>query len=416
MAINERVGILTIIPGESLPQPGLVDGIYAVNLTKDFDFLDDATMRPLATDFRSNPMDAFGGGDWEDLATTYRQWRDEFSKQEREYWLSRVWKDTLTFRNADIDPHPLGSNTYEHIRLVYPSREGVFNFPYPDPVGSDKYSFFNRRRNLYKDYTLFRMPDVKSMFEQFAISEMPVAAGYIWDPVNQVQVPANRFDYVDPMGEEVRDADGNLTGYVPVTYPDSNVEDIYWSTFRARKDQMNWLITTNFHRDLTPDEEVQLTHLKDFFINFDKDYFYDLTSPYGKSDEVLESGLYWPPYLALFRVLSGAESLNILPPFKTLEEARLVTGNRGDIARILNDGGNGWDFLIWDEEGSTWENNAANISMSDIDTMFRARRDARLKAKNELALSMRPFIFAALDIPSFQVTTDGTLEGQIRNF
>ena len=57
MAIHTKVGILSQIPGASASvTPGLIDGLYADFLTKEFDFLDDSLMYPQDEWFTADPM------------------------------------------------------------------------------------------------------------------------------------------------------------------------------------------------------------------------------------------------------------------------------------------------------------------------------------------------------------------------
>jgi hypothetical protein len=410
MAINEKVGILTHVPGEVLPQPGLIDNIYAKILTKELDFLDDVNSRPLASDFTADPTVYTNVNSWEDLGMVYRAWRDAYFKEQNEYWLSRTWKDELVFRNWVQDPVPGGGNPYEFLRFTVPSREGEFNLPYPNPAGSEHYSFQNSRRALYEDYTLYRMPDIQSMFDQYLQDEER--------GISQI------ISYTDSLFEEVYDENGELTGYTSGVY-DIEIGDLF-TTYRARRDEMYWLLSNKRFSPLTSQQEIRLNALKSWYTNFDKQAYLEMSSIYGKTEEeintpVLDSSgnsfdKWYPGTRSLYSSLEGATSFNILPPFQNIQSARLVTGNVGDVARILDDGGQGIDYLVWDQVSNSWENMSTNVAMSDYDTTVRARRDARLKAKNEVILAMRPFLFAGLDIPSFQLTTDSTLEGELRSF
>jgi hypothetical protein len=405
MPIQTKIGVLTQLPGETLPQPGLIDNIYAKYLTKELDFLDDASNRPLASDFTSDPLVHINSSDWEDLATVYRAWRDSYIKEQNEYWIYRVWKDELFFRNWVQDPVPGGGNPYEFLRITFPSREGEFNLPYPNPIGSEHYSFYNSRRNLYEDYTRYKM-DPRALMEQFGSNELTM----------------HLTTYVDPMGEPVYDENGELTGYNEVTI-EAEVEEIFM-LYRSRRDRMIFLIVYQGHYGQKSNSEiVELANLKTFFENFDKASFMEMVSPLELSSTWLSerfpdgipSWYEWVNNIPQFakELFEGVSSWNVLEPIDNLSKLP-ATGNPGDVVRVVS-GENGWDWVIWNPVTSSWTSEAVNM-FQDFDTFDRARRDARLKAKNELALAMRPFIFASLDIPAFQLTVDSTLEGDLRSF
>ncbi len=177
MAINERVGILTHVPGQDKPNPGLIGGIYGDYLTKELDFLDDSRNQPLASDFTSSAAywmgfstDPNAGGDWEDLGYRYRVWRDSYFHVYEEHWLSRSIRNELSFESIAFDPKPWtnqwnGSNQYEWIRRVSPSTvDGSFNYPYPEfPVAGDHYAFYNNRRPLYHHYQRHNLGSLSDM-------------------------------------------------------------------------------------------------------------------------------------------------------------------------------------------------------------------------------------------------------------
>ena len=186
MAVNEKVGILTHVPGQEKPNPGLIGGIYGDYLTKELDFLDDSRNYPLASDFTSSAAYWFGfstdpnypGGDWEDLATNYRAWRDAYNKSQNEYWLYREFRtrNFIPFESIEVDPMPWknlwnGSNAMDRIRRVVPSPvDGSFNYPYPEyPGAGDHYSYANNRRALYHRYRRHHLA---------TFSDMAIAASY----------------------------------------------------------------------------------------------------------------------------------------------------------------------------------------------------------------------------------------------
>lgn len=150
MAINERVGILTHVPGDSRVTPGLIGGIYVDWLTKELDFLDDLRVSPSIESFTA----PYSG----ELDTLYRQWRDERFVKEVNYWNARKNREPFTYQNFVIDPSADGSNAFEWIRTVTPSPNGDFNVPYPNPVGSTQSLFYNSERPLKHLYLRVNLP------------------------------------------------------------------------------------------------------------------------------------------------------------------------------------------------------------------------------------------------------------------
>ena len=170
MAIHTKVGILSQIPGASASvTPGLIDGLYADFLTKEFDFLDDSRMYPQNEWFTADPMTYIGITSWEELGTNYRQWRDSYNKSQREYWDARLTKAPFVYQNFVQDPASYsnngnGSSPIEFIRLVWPSPSGEFNIPYPNPKGSENYSLYNPSRPLKHNMTRFNLPLIDMTF------------------------------------------------------------------------------------------------------------------------------------------------------------------------------------------------------------------------------------------------------------
>jgi hypothetical protein len=150
MAINERVGILTHVPGDSRVTPGLIEGLYVDYLTKELDFLDDLRVSPSIESMNS----PYSG----DLDTLYRQWRDERFVREVNYWNARKNREPFTYQNFVIDPSADGSNAFEWLRTVTPSPNGDFNVPYPNPVGSTQSFFYNSERPLKHLYLRVNLP------------------------------------------------------------------------------------------------------------------------------------------------------------------------------------------------------------------------------------------------------------------
>ena len=198
MAIHTKVGILTQVPGSSeLVTPGLINGLYADFLTKEFDFLDDSRMYPQDAWFTNNPLEYTNNatGDWEDIATNYRAWRDEYTKEENEYWLIRSIRAPFQYKNFVKDTSGY-DNPIEYIRLVYPAPNGEFNLPYPNPKWSDGYSYHNSSYPLRHNMTRVTLPLIDLAFATSYISGI----NWILEPSlsvrdNQAAIDAKLIDF-----------------------------------------------------------------------------------------------------------------------------------------------------------------------------------------------------------------------------
>lgn len=207
MAIHTKVGILTHVPGSSASvTPGLIDGIYADFLTKEYDFMDDPRMFPQDAWFTNDPWvyTNHATGDWEDIATTYRAWRDEYNKEANEYWLQRSVRTPFQYKNFVKDPSGgAGLNPLEWIRVVWPAPNGDFNIPYPNPKWSDGYSYSNSSRPLVHNMTRITLP-LEDMAWQAARADglSDILEKQTWVRDNQAAVDAKYNEWYA--------ADGNL--------------------------------------------------------------------------------------------------------------------------------------------------------------------------------------------------------------
>jgi hypothetical protein len=106
-----------------------------------------------------------------------------------------------------------------------------------------------------------------------------------------------------------------------------------------------------------------------------------------------------------FEVLPNVTKINRLPAVASVSLLPEV-GNPGDVIRILSEG----DEYAWDPQNQEWSRGFYTRFLGTFDEHIRPIRDAKLKAKNELALAMRPHLFAALHIPSFCLSTSDVIE------
>ena len=114
-------------------------------------------------------------------------------------------------------------------------------------------------------------------------------------------------------------------------------------------------------------------------------------------------------------VLPGVTSINWLPAVLNTSLLPAI-GNPGDVIRVINDLQNNDDdsFVAWDPQNAEWSSGFYYRFLDTFISRMDQIRDAKLKAKNELALAMKPFLFAAFHVPSLSLTTsDGN---EVKNF
>lgn len=409
MAINERIGILTRVPGSDSIVPGLIDGVYAEFKSKGFDFLDDISTQPTLSDFTSSPAYWFGhsqdpqaiGGDWEDLANSYRQWRDAYKKSEDDHWNSRYRMHPQQFQSVVIDPTPWkqgGTNAVEMIRLTVPSPTDLaFNYPYPDfPGAGDHYSFYNNRRKMRSIKTRLRFGSLTDMYRMYGL----------WSDMYTVPV-----EWFDPMATEVNDENGELIGFTGAT-ASNQISDIM-TYFRSKMASFTWLSGEEQVRELTTPEQVRKTAVVDFLTTFDFVRFNELSDIRTLTPETT-----WFPgysdvvtYHPFMLQTLAVDKFNYLPSVDS--ESKLpTTGNIGDI--VTGSGTTQYDYYIWNHiEGSFVPGNLDQV-LEDVFSMERMMRDAKIKALNEMELATSPYLFAGLYVPSSQLTLDGSINTSLK--
>ena len=510
MAIHTKVGILTHVPGSSASvTPGLIDGLYADFLTKEFDFLDDSRMYPQDAWFTNDPWEYtnHATGDWEDIATTYRGWRDYYLKESNEYWITRSVRIPFQYENFVMDPSGGSSNPLEVIRLVYPAPNGDFNIPYPNPKWSDGYAYNNSSYPLRHNMSRMTLPlsdmawqaarasgsedilesqqwvrDNQTQIDtaQASLDLMNNAANFINDNqrlpnMNLMNVAYEELQTLINNGAEQALIDakqaeydtlvalentyvaqmteiyaGSLTDGLSNGYFENHIIDLennsQWvrpntfsernNNYRANRDAffkaMNELalggdLSTMYGPNGQGITEEEFAAMRATFLGHD---FLD-NSPNPWSDEAyrfawgdgvnpvegannvtIHGSIFgdWgqntmtnhPVGTMPFEVLPNVTKINRLPAVENISLLPAV-GNPGDVIRA-----NG-DEYAWDPQNQEWSTGFYIRFLGTFDERMRNIRDARLKAKNELALAMRPHLFAALHIPSFCLSTSGVI-------
>ena len=357
MAINERVGILTHF-GPKVETPGLIDGVYAEFLTKEFDFLDDVRNWPQSSDFVSDPMTYIGSNDWGNFENYFRQWRDDRSNKIRNYWFNRANRSKFDYENIVLDSNPFsnngnGSNEFEKLRFVFPSKDGEINYPYPDTlIGSDHYAYYNRRRPLMVDKVRMGMKSINDLGKLLTFQNPEI------------------LESIDPGSYQ--------------TLMDYFVD----------KDTIFYLIIESGHRDLTEEEQSQLDTLKAKCLAID----FDTLLCDAATDERLIGTQYESnrlttefPGITEINVLPSVETFNLLPATASVGDTILVESN-------------GW--YAWDVLNDEWSQSLYDSKIDDYLSILRQKRDSKMNKRSYIEFAMRPFLFSALYIPSFQILLD----------
>lgn len=99
--------------------------------------------------------------------------------------------------------------------------------------------------------------------------------------------------------------------------------------------------------------------------------------------------------------LPGVTELRTLPAVSRVGDIPLV-GLPGDIIYVIND----TTWYAWEPATSSFNTSFYDNRISFTHIAMAAQRDAALKAKNELTLSLQPFLWAAKYVPEFRIKKD----------
>lgn len=491
MAIHTKVGILTHVPGSTASEtPGLINGVYADFLTKEFDFLDDPRMAIQNAWFTNDPWEYTNHHthDWEDIGYIYRSWRDQYNRNQNEYWLVRQVRAPFEYKNFIQDPNAW-ANPLETIRLVWPAPNGEFNLPYPNPTYSDGYSFYNANTPLKHNLTRITLPIIDSAFavsvgsnlsdiledqnmvrdNQAAIDAKQLELDSLiaeWNAIIPL-IDAKNLEYgtlldsgadqglidtayaelqalqsqVEVFGanqQQLQGDLGNLQNASNWIYP--NTMSTRNTEYRANRDayfkamnelglgtplsSLNGMVLGVYKESFT---EEDIAAMKDAFLNFDM----EANNPSPWSDERYRfawdngqnpvTGAYntniWDQFVGdegqltmtnhpegtmPFEVLPGVTSINRLPAVVNTSLLPAV-GNPGDVIRVSG------DEYAWDPQNGEWSQGFYRRFIEPFDYRMRPMRDAKLKAKNEMTLAMKPFVFACLHVPAFSLESSNVI-------
>lgn len=345
MGVQITTGILSSIPGPTQVIEGIENHTFNF-LSKGFDFLDDSRMKPQPQWFTTNPSDYIDSEDWEDLATQYRMWREQFQSLEAGYWMSKYRRRPMDYSNVVINPKVGDAKYNEYLRFTFPGPEYSFNFPFPNPTGSEHYSFYN------SSYPL-KVNKVK-----FDISVRDAALAYSDD----------------------------LLGLIGITLPDP---DNYVN-----------LIRESANRELTEEEIAQLEiYRQDRVERFTSASYVDMWTDenllsiyYGQDPGIIV------PSATSFGEMQDINRLSYVEYVKDLPS----TGNLGDLIWVKESNEN----LIWNSQNNRWEGLPGWIEDLLLGTIL-DRGVEKKGAKRQLELCIRPFTWAAFHLPSYKITVNG---------
>lgn len=398
MAIQTKVGILTEIPGASASvTSGLIDGLYADFLTKEFDFLNDSRMYPQDEWFTADPMTYIGTNSWGDLGNSYGQWQDNRYSPECNYWLKRQDRLPINPQNFVQDPAIYsnnwnGSNPIEFIRLVYPAPNGDFNIPYPNPRGSEHSAFYNPSRPLKHSMIRFTLPLIDMA------SKTAFSSDSVYYLENQSWVDGQAPDTMLNRNGKYREAINQILQIMnSVAYGQISIEDAASEIAAKKEEILNFDYEAN-NPNPWSDERYRFM-------------WGDGTNPVeGAQSNTIHQAIgngegnnymtNHPLGTMPFEVLPGVTMSNILPAITQISKAPAV-GNPGDIITIENDG-----VYAWDPQNQEWSTGFYYRFLSPFMTRMRVFRDDKVNRVRDLSF-MRNFTFAALHIPAFSLSTNG---------
>jgi len=338
--------------------------------------------------------------------------------------------------------------------MIYPAPNGDFNMPYPNPTGSDHYMYYNSSLPLKHNKTKFRIPIVEAALS-YSINEIDFIEDQSYVRDNQAEINAKQAELATNQtawdlltsdlqtlyGElnqltndgapqtlidakqaeiDVKEIDNNsfYNQQQPVALELQTLQDasqwvqpdtmIYrFMEYREGRDRWLYLIGQMTQRDLTLEETAEMESLEanervlsgtgDFYVSMWSDErfapFYDRNG-----------GTNHPLGTMPADVLPGITDINVLPAVQNSSLLPSV-GNPGDVIRVINE-----DYYAWDPQNQEWSYNFYDKFLYNLMNTSNSKRDAYLKAKNELALAMRPVEFAGFYIPGFAITVDGAYE------
>lgn len=410
-----KVGVRTDLTGAApfispLPNPN----IFSLKTVNQFDFLDDNRFFPTTAQYewgQYGPVPNQWGGFYYDIQadddTRYREWRDAYMKATNEDNITKAERYAIKpFR-----------------WVIYPTAES-------DP---------NREWNgNHAQFPYHKWEQVHFTVSSLEGGEFPFMYGFntIFNDTSKPSVMSNTVAMI-PITEAARRMGMNEMGGLSITgdtySPFGSITNELWNSAWQIKSDYEQLLNKLKYGSITEAELITLETLEPTVIDVwsKEEYYPNVWSNYdyvawfnnpNPNHPLYPIQLYDNTYDAFMARYStnhpdGTTPFDVLGDITDITFLSYVnhvkqlpeTGNAGECIRLVdydynnaNNNVNKW--FAWDPQNQKWSEGFYNRFIEPIRMMQRAQRDAKLKAKNELLLSLRPFTFAALHAIDYRIT------------
>lgn len=405
-----KVGVRTDLTGAApFIAPLANPNVFSYKTVNQFDFLDDSRFYPTTAQYEwaqyGPELNQWGGNisDDGDTETRHRQWRDSYLRVTNEKFSAQ-------------------SERY----AIKPNRQVVYPTPESDPYREshwDKVHFpFHKWEQLH--FTLTSLDG----------GEHPFMYGFntIWSDSSKPVVMSNTVVMI-PIREAARRFGMNEMGNSYIT------GDTYSSTGSITNELWNsaWGVKNDYEillkklRDglITEAEFITLETIEPIVIdvwskeeyypnvwsNYDYVAVFNNPNPNHPNHQIDSNHPEYPQYstnhpdgTTPFDVLGDITDITFLSYVNHVKQLP-ETGNAGECILLVDydyssNNQHVIKYFAWDPQNQKWSEGFFNRFIEPIRVMQRSQRDAKLKAKNELLLSMRPFTFAALHCIDYRIT------------
>jgi len=408
-----KVGVRTDLTGSApFIAPLANPNMFSLKTICQFDFLDDSRFYPTTAQFELGQyepvVNQWGGAiDIEDDETRNRAWRDAYMKATNEDFIAKAERyaikpvrgviyptpESAEWREGNNNPIQFPFHKWEQVHFTLTSLEGG---QHPFMYGFDRI-MADTSKPVVMSNTITMVP-IREAARRFGMNEM----GGSW-----------------------------VTGDTYGQY--GSIVDELWNGAWEVKSQYESLIKKVQSGVITEAELITLAAIEPTVIdvwskeeyypnvwsNYDYVAVFNNPSPTHAWNPIQLNDPTYATYMARhstnhpdgttpFDVLgdiTGITFLSYVNHVKQLPE----TGNAGECIKLVDydySGNNNHvsKYFAWDPQNAKWSEGFYNRFIEPIRTMQRAQRDAKLKAKNELLLSLRPFTMAALHCIDYRIT------------
>ena len=405
-----RVGVKTDLAGAApFITPLANPNMFSMKTVSMFDFLDDSRFYPTTAQFEMGQyepvVNQWGGNvDIEDDETRYRAWRDSYNKAVNEDILARAERYPIKPSKGVIKPTPESANegsTYpqypfhkwEQVHFTLTSFEGG---EHPFMYGSDRI-MSDTSKPIVMSNTISMVP-IRDAARRFGMNE--IGAQYITGDTHT----STGSIYNELLGS--------------VWQSNSDYETLMRKVILGTITESELLTLETLEPiviDLWTKEEYYLNAWNnyDFVAAFNNPHPTHPFTSVSLNDPnynafMARYGTNHPDGTTPFDVLGDITDITFLSYVKHVKQLP-ETGNAGECIRLIDydySGNNNHvgKYFAWDPQNQKWSEGFYNRFIEPIRTMQRAVRDAKLKAKNELLLSIRPFTMAALHCIDYRIT------------